>query len=790
MNIKPGKKSHILTVLLLLIIILAVIGNILSEPFFNDPTSTVLYDRNGELLGARISKDGQWRFPRSDSIPDKFKACIINFEDRHFYKHPGFNPFSLARALIQNLKAGEIVSGGSTITMQVIRLSRKNKARTIREKLIEILMALNLELRYSKKEILNLYASYAPFGGNVVGLETAAWRYFSTNPFNLSWSETSFLAVLPNAPSLMHPGKNRELLLAKRNRLLQKLRERNIITDIDYELAVSESLPEAPRDLPSAAYHLTERFNRNHEGKRIFSTVDKEFQEKVNEIIHRSKTRLYAMGIHNAACLVTKVDGGEVIAYVGNIRNRHHPEYGGDVDIIPSSRSSGSILKPLLYSMMQYRGEILPHTIVGDIPTRYGNYSPKNYKKEYDGIVKASEALARSLNVPAVRMLHQYGNERFLNDLRNMGISTLDKPGDYYGLSLILGGAECSLEDLTSVYSSMARVLNHFNNSEGRYFRSDWKEVHAIREEVDNPGPDYSSGEEQGKMGAGSIWLTLEALREVERPASQDGWKIFSSTRKVAWKTGTSFGFRDGWAIGTTPEYVVSIWTGNADGEGRPGLTGLNAASPILFDVFNVLPQTSWFEIPYDDLSWVQTCKNSGHIAGRFCPDKDSILVSPAGFQTPVCNYHKLIHLNKEKKFRVNSSCYPVNSLVHKTWFILPPLQEWYYKQRDPSYLNLPPMAEGCKNADEISQIQIIYPDPGSVIYIPYELDGKKGRVIFEAAHRDPETRIFWSIDEEYFTSTTLFHQISLLPEEGKHVLNLIDENGNHTDVNFEVIER
>lgn len=777
-------------ILLIMIIIMAIFGNILPHPLFDDPTSTVLYDRNGDLLGARIAEDGQWRFPPSDSIPENFKTCIINFEDRHFYKHPGFNPFSLGRALIQNFRAGEVISGGSTITMQVIRLSRKYKARTIREKIIEIVLALGLELRHSKEEILNLYASHAPFGGNVVGLETAAWRYFSTNPFNLSWAETAFLAVLPNAPSLMHPGKNRELLLAKRNRLLQKLRDRNFIGEIDYELAISEPLPGAPRDLPAAAYHLTERFNREQKGKPVFSTVDKELQEKVNEIIHRSKTRLYAMGIHNAACLVTRVEGGEIMAYVGNIRNPDHPEFGGDVDIITSSRSSGSILKPLLYAMMQYRGEILPHTIVGDIPTRYGNYSPKNYKKGYDGIVKASEALARSLNVPAVRMLHQYGNERFLNDLRNMGMSTLNKPGDYYGLSLILGGAECSLEDLASVYSSMARVLNHFNISEGNYFREDWKKVQAVRKKENDSHHDYSSGEEQGLMGAGSIWLTFEALREVDRPASQDGWKLFSSSRKVAWKTGTSFGFRDGWAIGTTPEYVVSIWTGNADGEGRPGLTGLNAAAPILFDVFNILPNTSWFDPPYDDLRWLEICENSGHIAGRFCPDKDSILVSPSGIQTPVCTYHKLIHLNKEGKFRVNSSCYPVNSILHKPWFILPPLQEWYYKQRDPSYVDLPPMAKDCKHSDDISQIQIIYPDPGSVIYVPYELDGKKGRVIFEAAHRNPETTIFWSIDEEYITSTTLFHQVSLLPEEGKHVLNLMDENGNHVNVNFEVIEK
>ncbi|MFW5821316.1 MAG: transglycosylase domain-containing protein, partial [Bacteroidota bacterium] len=481
-----------------MILLLTSFGAILPDPLFNDPTSTVLFDRQGELLGARIAEDGQWRFPQADSLPDKFIHCIINFEDRYYFKHPGFNPLSLVRAFFQNLKAGEIISGGSTITMQVIRLSRKNKSRTLKEKVIELLLALKLEFRHSKKEILSFYASYAPFGGNVVGLETAAWRYFDASPFHLSWAESAFLAVLPNAPSLMHPGKNRDVLLEKRNRLLLKLRKRNILSDIDYQLALSESLPEAPKDLPAKAYHLTERFNQSQKGRRISSTINKDLQEKVDDIIQRSKSRLYAMGIHNAACLVTKVDGGEVLAYVGNIRNSEHPEYGGDVDVIPSSRSSGSILKPLLYTMMQYRGELLPHTLVGDIPTRYGNYSPKNYKKGYDGIVKASEALARSLNVPAVRMLHQYGNERFLNDLRNMGMSTLNKPGDHYGLSIILGGAESSLEDLSSIYTSMARVLNHYNEKGGVYFRPDWKKVEYQNKAGKNPDPESSPGEEQG----------------------------------------------------------------------------------------------------------------------------------------------------------------------------------------------------------------------------------------------------------------------------------------------------
>ncbi len=794
MDKKRLNKSELFRITLFLLVIVVAYWNILPKPLFHDPSSTVVFDRDGELLGARISEDGQWRFPESDSVAYKFRECLINFEDKYFFRHPGINPFSLGRALLQNIREGEVVSGGSTISMQVIRLSRKEKPRTIKEKIIEILLALRLELGMTKDEILNLYASNAPFGGNVVGLETAAWRYFGTHSYNLSWAESALLAVLPNAPSLMHPGKNRKSLLAKRNRLLLRLRKKHILTDIDYQLALSEELPAAPHDLPVCAYHLTERLNIEMPGKRIFSTIDKELQEKVNQLVLRSKNKLYGMGIRNAACLVTDINKGEVLAYIGNIRNNVHPEYGGDVDIIPSARSSGSIFKPLLYAMMQYRGEILPHTLIADIPTRFGNYSPKNYRRGYDGIVTASEALARSLNVPAVRMLHQYGNERFLHDLRRMGLGTLNRPGDHYGLSLILGGAECSLEDLSSVYSSMARVLRHYNESNGRYFRRDWKKIRFIKSAVDKTKTGNTAGmipgEEQGLLGAGAIWTTFEALREVNRPVSQNGWKIFSSSRKVAWKTGTSFGFRDGWAIGTTPNHVVAIWTGNADGEGRPGLSGLNTAAPLLFEVLNLLPASGWFEVPYDDLKWVQTCKISGHKAGRYCTETDSILVSPAGNKTDICPYHRLIHLDKEKKQRVNSSCYPVASINHTPWFVLPPAQEWFYRQKEPSYLSLPPMAKNCSDDDDIPQIQIIYPYQGSVIYVPYELNGEKGRVVFEAAHREPESMIFWSIDNEFITSTSDFHQISVLPAEGIHTLTLVDEKGNRSRVNFEVVEK
>jgi len=760
---------------------------ILPNPLFDDSNSTVVFDRSGELLGARISEDEQWRFPPSDSIPEKFKICITEFEDKHFYRHPGVNPFSIVRAVVQNIKERDIVSGASTLSMQVIRLSRKAKRRSITEKLIEMLLAVRMELSLTKDEILNLYASHAPFGGNVVGLEAASWRYFGRSPFELSWAESATLAVLPNAPSLIHPGKNRAILRKKRDRLLKKIQSRAYMDSLDYSTAILESIPLQPKNLPDLAYHLTEYFDLHHGEKRIISTIDIQLQEKLNRLVNIHKQRLYANQVRNTACMITEVETGNVLAYVGNIRNLDSPQYGGDVDVIHSARSTGSILKPILYAEMQYRGEILPNTIIADIPTRFRGYNPKNYNRTYDGVVSAGKALSRSLNVPIVRMLYQYGNQRFLEDLRELGFSTLKYSSEHYGLSLILGGAETSLWDLTKVYTFMSRTLNHYTTSNGKYFESDWKDLNLFQNKSSKI---REEGVEQGKLGAGAIWLSYEALRKVSRPHSEAGWNLFSSSRKVAWKTGTSFGFRDAWAVASTPDYTISVWAGNASGEGRPGITGVNAAAPLLFDILNVLPKTGWFEIPYDDLRETVVCKNSGHKAGRFCNEVDTVWVSPAGLNTLACPYHKKIHLDQERNFRVNASCYPLDNMIHENWFVLPPAQEWYYKQKHPLYESVPPLSENCDHKDEINQIQVIYPVPGSVLYVPKELDGEKGKIVFEAAHRQSEMKLFWSIDDRFISSTKDFYQISVQPAEGNHVLVIVDGKGNRVRVPFSVVDR
>jgi penicillin-binding protein 1C len=603
--IKQNKIKSLLAFLLVVIYYFS-----LPRTLFQEPYSTVIESKEGELLGAKIARDGQWRFPAQDSVPDKFKKCIVYFEDEYFYKHPGFNPVAMVNAIKQNRKAGKVVRGGSTLTQQVIRLSRKGKGRTYLEKLVEVILATRLELGYSKDEILELYAAHAPFGGNVVGLEMASWRYFGVKSNQLSWAENATLAVLPNAPSLIYPGKNQIKLLEKRNRLLRKLNQEGIIDKQTYELSIEEPLPKKPYDLPQIAPHLLQRVAKNQEGTRVKTTVEFALQNRVNQIAKYYYNQYKQNEVNNLAILVIDVSNRNVISYVGN--SPTDGDHQKDVDIIDAPRSTGSILKPLLYAAMLDDGEILPNTLVADVPTQIAGYTPQNFNLTFDGAVPAHRALSRSLNIPSVLMLQDFGVNKFYEELQKFKLRNISKPPDHYGLSLILGGAESNLWDLCRSYASMSSTINYFNKSNGKYRTNEFTELNYENDFE----PDFGDESTQKNiLGAGSIWLTYNAMEEVNRPEGDEAWKFYDSSLKIAWKTGTSFGNRDAWAIGTNSRYVVGVWVGNATGEGRPTLTGVTSAAPILFDVFNLLPRQKWFTTPYGDLDEVEVCRLSGHLA-------------------------------------------------------------------------------------------------------------------------------------------------------------------------------
>ncbi|MFZ5939095.1 MAG: penicillin-binding protein 1C [Bacteroidota bacterium] len=757
---------------------------ILPATLFRDPCSTVVYDRQGELIGARIASDGQWRFPPVDTLPEKYRIALLTFEDQWFYYHPGVNPFSLFRAAGQNIRAGKIVRGGSTITMQVLRLSGKGKNRTLSRKLVEALLAVRLELSLSKDEILKLYASNAPFGGNVVGLEAASWRYFSVPPDELTWAESATLAVLPNAPALLHPGRNRDELLQKRNRLLTRLLETGRIDSLTWSLACTEPLPARPRELPNIVPQLCDRLMVSNRGQRVYTTIDAHLQRKVNEVASLHYRHLSVNQIHNLACLVLEVESGAVRAYVGNAPGDSSGLNANSVDVITSRRSTGSILKPLLFAGMLNDGMILPGSLVPDVPVRYNGYAPKNYNRGYDGAVPAKQALERSLNVPSVIMLKRFGVDPFIQLLGKTGFTSIGKPADYYGLSLILGGAEVSLWELTGVYASLARVLRHYTTTEGNYFAGDYHPPYFTGKDS---RPDQNHSLEQGVLSAGAIWLTLESLIEVNRPDELSSWRLFSGGKDIAWKTGTSYGYRDAWAVGVTPGYAVGVWAGNADGEGRTGLTGLLSAAPLMFEVFDLLPSSGHFPRPTDDLVPLEVCRKSGYLASPECPETDTVWANPAGRKVKSCPYHRMIHLSGDGKERVNSACYPVAQMRNEPWFILPPLMEYYYKRKDPSYKSLPPVKTDCAD-DEVEEFEIVVPEWKSKLIIPRELDGSEGRLILEVAHRDPSAEIFWHLDEHYLGSTRQFHQLAVNCEPGEHRLTVVDNRGREKSVLFTVI--
>ena len=753
----------------------------LPKTLFQEPYSTVIESKEGELLGAKIARDWQWRFPAQDSIPNKFKKCIVYFEDEYFYKHPGFNPVAMVNAIKQNRKAGKVVRGGSTLTQQVIRLSRKGKGRTYFEKIVEIILATRLEFRHSKNKIIELYAAHAPFGGNVVGLEMASWRYFGVQSHQLSWAESATLAVLPNAPSLIYPGKNQFKLLKKRNTLLLKLKSEGIIDTQTYELAIDETLPQKPYDLPQIAPHLLQRVAKNQEGTRLITTLDLALQNRVNQIAKYYYNQYKQNEVNNLAIIVIDVQNRNVMSYVGNSpTDLNHQK---DVDIIDAPRSTGSILKPLLYAAMLDEGEILPNTLIADIPTQISGYTPQNFNLTFDGAVPAHRALSRSLNIPSVLMLQSYGVNKFYEELQKFKLRDISKHPDHYGLSLILGGAESNLWDLCRTYAGMSSTVNYFNENNGNYRTNEFTELNYDH----NFSPDFGFNSKQKTiLGAGAIWQTYNAMEEVNRPEGDEAWKFYDSSLKIAWKTGTSFGNRDAWAIGTNSRYVVGVWVGNASGEGRPTLTGVTSAAPILFDVFNLLPRQKWFATPLQDLAEVEICKLSGHLAQDDCP-KIKQLVPLKGKTTSICPYHKTVHLDISGKFRVNSSCENIENIITKKWFVLPPVMEWYYKNQHIEYLSLPPFKENCTGTITAS-MDFIYPKTNNKIYLTKNFNSEVQPVILKIAHSNRETEVFWYVDNVYKGSTKTFHEMPIMPTEGFHYITVVDESGYEIKKKIEIL--
>ena len=513
----------------------------------------------------------------------------------------------------------------------------------------------------------------------------------------------------------------------------------------------------------------------------------------------------------------------EVLVYCGNV-SFASGRPGSQVDILQAPRSTGSILKPLLYCALLQEGSILPRTLLPDIPVNINGFSPQNYDLQFYGAVPADQALARSLNVPAVHMLRRYGVPRFHSLLTAAGMTTLTRAPEDYGLSLILGGAEGRLYEITRIYARMARQLVYPYvpaSAEPGIDKEATSKFH---------GPDRDRAMEQDNSfpftDLEAIRWTIDALKEVNRPDEMD-WRKISSVRKVAWKTGTSYGFRDAWAIGMTPEYAVGVWVGNADGAGVPGLSGATCAGPVMFDIFNFLPSgtdrtaqssgvlsgspgneagrkpqcTGVHEDfrserneestllgrpqPYGiDYTVAEVCRESGHLAGQYCDRRDTLFLPKAAMRSDVCPYHRAVTVSADGRHRTTAA-EPGARTVNM--FILPPAMEWYYRQHHPEYIPLPPPKPGTGADGSRTPMEFIYPENGSTVTIPRQLDGSIRGAVFNLAHSNPQTEVYWHLDSGYLGSTRYIHQMNIIAPPGEHTVTVVDASGNILSVRFTV---
>jgi penicillin-binding protein 1C len=741
------------------------------DPPFPEDYGTMVLDTHGEVLHTYLADDEQWRFRLdSDDIATKLETAVLAAEDRRFRSHPGVDPLALGRAVIQNVGAGEVKSGASTITMQVARLIRP-KPRTIPNKLLEMAQALKLETRLDKTEILRLYLEHAPYGGNLVGATAASLHYFNRPPDRLTWAEAATMAVLPKAPSAVTPFRNAEVLLERRNRLLHTLERQGSIDHQTLRDSLFETLPAVAHPMPTVAPHFARRVAAADPGHNPQTTLDREIQEQLEALARRHAGYLSRAGIHNLSILAVETTTGKVRAYVGSpdFFDRSH---GGQVDGVMASRSTGSLLKPFLYATAFDRGAIHPDSLLRDVPIYFGSYAPVNADRKFSGMVRASEALVRSLNIPPTLLLRQIGVAEFHHFLGQAGMQTLFRSPDGYGLSLILGGAEGTLWDMVRLYRGLA--------SDGRF-----DGLTQLAGEPPEEGPQL--------LSPAAARLTMEILTEVRRP-DDDGVDrtLFTPRRPVAWKTGTSFGKRDAWAVGATPDWVVGVWVGNFSGQGNSSLGGARAAAPILFAALDLLPghrEGDWYHAPAD-VRAIRLCDDSGFRAGDDCPTTH---ITQRPWRSPpvaVCPYHRSFWIDPETGFEVCSRCWRTGDHQRVTRLILPADAAQLMRRAGHRIDSSPVHNPDCPVSSHHHPLRVVYPAAGATLLVPRDLDDRPERITLRASHTSADAELHWYVDGNYHGRSTGDHAISLLLQGGRHRVEIIDQDGRAANTSFTVERR
>jgi penicillin-binding protein 1C len=732
------------------------------------PSAKFIYASDKSLLAAYSARDSYWRKPVTlPEISPLLIKSVIAREDRWFYYHPGVNLLSLMEATVSNIKAGEVVRGGSTISMQVARMMEP-KARTFKAKVIELTRAIQLELHYSKKEILELYFNLAPYGGNIEGVGAASYFYFGKTPLELSASQAALLTSIPNSPTALRPDINHARSLKARDKVLKVMLEKGIVSGSKYHEALAEEIKPRKTEPPNKAAHFSRELADNYPNQvSIYSTLDTKIQNISEGIVRNHKGDLQAWGISNTAVVVMKNSTAGILAMVGST-DFYDTQHQGQVNGAMAPRSPGSALKPFVYAMALDSGLISPNTLIEDVPINYSGYAPENYDRQYRGAVSAAEALRLSLNVPAVQICSKIGQRKFFRLLKDGGLSTLNRKDSEYGLPIILGACEVRLVDLTALYSSFART---------GYYSSPKFTIEKTR--LDSI-PLFS---------AASSYIISEVLSELQRPDFPASWEFSPNIPKVAWKTGTSYGRRDAWAIGYNPDYTIGVWVGNFTGEPSPDLVGAEAAAPILFDIFSSIatgPEIRWFEQP-QSVSTRQVCAVSGLPPNDFCPVTINELYIPGVSPVAKCKIHEQVLIDSETGQRLCPYCREGKKYESKVFEDWPPKLATWLGKAGKVIAPIPPHYADCTGSSHGDKPIIISPLPDVTYIVRDYIPLSDQEIALEASVASNAHEIYWFIDGVLFSKLGVGEKAFYRPISGVHKLTCSDEEGRSTSMTLTV---
>jgi penicillin-binding protein 1C len=726
--------------------------------------SVVVEYRDGRPAFVFLSPDDKWRLPvELDRIDPKLVEALVALEDKRFWRHDGVDGIAIARAAVTNAAAGRRVSGGSTLTMQLARLLEP-RPRTIRSKLIDMFRAVQLDLRLTKREILEAYLARTPYGGNVEGIESAAWSYFGHGARHLTPIEIATLLAVPQGPTRYAPRPaNVVRLRARRDAILGKLVRAGVFAGADAASALEEAAvvppPERLRRMPREAPHAAFLLRARHRGEtRIRSTLDAGTQALVEREVTLRAPELKSKGIHGGAVVVADHRTREVVALAGSL-DFADTAHGGQIAMFARPRSPGSTLKPFLYALAIERGMALPGYLVADVPTQYGTYRPRNFDGDYAGLVTLRDSLARSLNLPFVDLLQQYGVERFLGELGRMGVALSRLSPGEYGLSLIAGGIELTPLELAGMYATLA---------EGGVHR-------PLRLEAADP-----AGAQTSVFGPGAAWLTRRALSTRDRPDFPRRRDIAGIPAEIHWKTGTSFGLRDAWAIGSGPRYTAVVWTGNADNSSSAELVGSEASGPLLFDILEGLADRTRAPSPQPppaELVRVEVCAFSGHIASEACPERTTAFAPVHAVPTTPDPYLQVYDVDRATGRAVLPACrVPGRAYDRRAFVVLPSAVTAWLAERNRAVPDPPLFAEGCAPDTNTAAPSMLTPAEGQVVTLIRGMPAEQQRIPLAASART--ARVSWFVDGEHLGTSPSSERLHWTPSPGRHEIVVTDEAG------------